>query len=224
MSTITHLPASAVSGAKPCRICGGDFLVAFLRVGAEAEERTHRVELRGLSLGGKFLAQELEREVEDGERPAALEKAIGREIVHRLGGIGLLGPIGTETHEHARPAFLRHRTIILVGEIAAQAGEEEIAQLAPARIGSGEDFLFEHAREESLCTPHSRAAISNLPQRNAETRLRRSELNTRAFAVRDRACVGIPPRRPPADGSPVRRGPRRVGPADRDTTTASCHR
>jgi len=45
---------------------------------------------------------------------------------------------------------LRHRAIVLVGEIAAHAGEEESAEPAFFAVGTGEDLLFQELREESL--------------------------------------------------------------------------
>ena len=126
------------------------FLVTLFRFGAEAEKGTQRGESVRLFFRGIFFAQEHERAVENGERPAALEKAVGRKIVARVGGVAFLGVGGIEVGEDSRAALLRQRAILLIAEEAANAGEKKRAQLALARISLGEGSFFQQPREEAL--------------------------------------------------------------------------
>ena len=84
---------------------GGDFFVAFLRVGAETEEGTQCVEERGFAIGVVFGAQEIEGMIEDRERPAALVKAVGCEVIDGLGSVGFLGAKRIKGASTAAPRF-----------------------------------------------------------------------------------------------------------------------
>ena len=137
-------------GAERLAERSGDFLVALFGIGSEAEKRAERGEDFRFPLRGEFFTEGDERMIENGERPAALEEAVRRKIVHGLGGVAFLRPRGIEAREHGRSALLRHGAVVFVAEEAPRAGEQEGAQLSSCGVRLGQRVLFQQPRKEAL--------------------------------------------------------------------------
>src|SRR5438105_1585423 len=109
------------------------------------------IEQLGLVRRRVFVAQACEYPLEQGERPAAIEQPLWREIVARFELVSALGSLHIERDRWLETAALqRPRPIALVREEVPDRGAEKGAKSSACRVGIVKVVFLEHAREEFL--------------------------------------------------------------------------
>ena len=98
-----------------------------------------------------FLPQLLQHSFKNGQRPALLEKFLGRRIVRRLAKIAVFGSVIVEGENGLRPAALgRVLAVPVIRQKVFQRGEQEGTELPFLLFHSAQRFLFEQVGEKAL--------------------------------------------------------------------------